>query len=346
MYLLELLLILLWLLIFPFIIGILITNQILKEKCTDLLLTYVCGFICMLAVFYILVMPLLFFNIPLHILVICWSTVMLILCVCSLILNRKVLKHIFRIDFTQFRKNCLLSILIIILVLGQAFVLVRYMHEDADDAFYVANATTSVATDTIFRYDPYTGELFNTYMSRYVFSPFPIFIALISKLIIIHPTIVAHTVLPAIFIPLSYIILALIGKKLFPQKTEAVMYFLLFLCVLNVFGNVSIYTNSSFLLFRIWQGKAVLANIVIPCIAYFSYRAMSDKSGKGEWLVLFGCVFSACLASSMGIVLAPIILVCLGLIFAVRNKHIQTFVYSILCCTPCIICGVTSLLIN
>jgi len=344
MFFLQFLLIVFWMLIVPILIGTLIINQLFKAEKTDLLLAVVCGAICMFAIFYILVIPMLFLKIPLHTLVICWSCLILYLCVLSLLMNWRRHKVIYSYNLRQMKVLPWFAILIIILIMAQAFIIAWYQHEDADDAFYVGSATTAVSTDSIFQYDPYTGLYLDVYPARYVFSPFPIFIALLSKLVLIHPAIVAHTVLPAVLIPLSYVILAVLGKKLFPDRPSAVLLFLLFLCILNVFGNVSVYTNSTFLLFRIWQGKAVLANIVLPAILYFSFCAMSEKKKSGEWIILFACALFACLVSSMGILLAPMIISCLGLVFAVRNKKMSTFVYSIVCCVPCIACGVLSVI--
>jgi len=344
MFLLELLLIVLWMLIVPILIGTLVVNQFFKKNEMDFLLALVCGFICMLAIFYVLVMPMLFLKIPLHTLVICWSCLILYLCGLSLLMNWRRRKEILSYNLRQIKTLPWVAILIVLLIIAQALILTWYQHEDADDSFYVASATTAVSTDSIFQYDPYTGLSWDVYPARYVFSPFPIFIALLSKLVLIHPAIVAHTVLPAVLIPISYVILAVLGKKLFPDRPSAVLLFLLFLCILNAFGNVSIFTNSTFLLFRIWQGKAVLANIVLPAILYFSFRAMPEKKKSGEWIILFACALSACLVSSMGILLAPIMILCLGFVFAVRNKKISTFVYSIVCCAPCIACGVLSVI--
>jgi len=345
MFLLQFLLIVFWMLIVPILIGTLVINQLFKAEKTDLLLAVVCGAICMLAIFYILVIPVLFLKIPLHTLVICWSCLILYLCGLSLLMNWKRHKEIFSYNLRQIKTLPWVAILIIILIMAQAFIIAWYQHEDADDAFYVASATTAVSTDSIFQYDPYTGLSLDVYPARYVLSPFPIFIALLSKLVLIHPAIVAHTVLPAVLIPLSYVILAVLGKMLFPDRPSAVLLFLLFLCILNVFGNVSVYTNSTFLLFRIWQGKAVLANVVLPATLYFSFSAMSEKKKSGEWIILFACALSACLVSSMGILLAPIMIGCLGFAVAVRNRKISTFAYSIICCAPCIACGIFSMLI-
>jgi len=264
------------------------------------------------------------------------------------------MRDIFSHNFQLMKSLPWFTIFVIILVLGQAFILARYMHEDADDAFYVGAANTDATTDTIFQIDPYTGLAYDltpglsitAVPSRYVLSPFPTFIALLSKLVYAHPAIVAHTIIPAVLIPLSYAILALFGERLFPEKPKAVMLFLLFLCVLNIFGFVSVYTNSTFLLFRIWQGKAVLANIVLPATLYFAFRAMSGNRNFGEWVMLFACALAACLTSSMGIVLTPIMIVCLGLVFVVRNKTLRMLKYAFICCFPCIIYGILNVVIQ
>lgn len=344
MYFIEFLLILFWMLIVPILIGTLLINQLFKEIETDLLLAVVCGAICMLAVFYILVIPMQFLSIPLHILAICWCIVMIILCGFSLIFNWSRFKRILGDNYQKIKIRSWFTALIIALILSQAFILTWYQHIDNDDAVYVASATTAVNTDSIFQYNPYTGQSLVEYPDRYVLSPFPIFIATLSKLVLIHPTIVAHTILPAFLIPLSYIVIALLGKKLFPDQPSGVYYFLLFMCVLNYFGNVSIYTNSTFLLLRIWQGKAVLANIIIPAILYFSFRAMLGERNYGEWIMVFACSLTACLVSSMGILLAPIMIACMGFVFAIQNRKIKTLLYSIACCLPCIVCGIFSVI--
>jgi len=340
MYLLIGLLFVFWLLVVPSLIGSLVINQLFREDKTDLMLAVACGAACMMAIFYILVIPMLFLNMSLHVLVICWSVLMLYLCVIALIFNRKRCRKIIKDNLNQIKLLSWIAGIVILLVVLQTLFAAIYQHEDADDAFYVASATTSVATDSIFQFDPYTGLAFDTYPANYVLSPFPIFVALLSKLVMLHPAIIAHSVLPAVLIPLSYIVLALLAKRLFPDQPASVMYFLLFVCVLNIFGNVSVCTSSSFLLLRIWQGKAVLANIILPAILYFSLRAMSGKKNYGEWLILLVCSFAACLVSSMGIVLAPIMIVCLGIVFAIRNRSMHTFAYSIACCAPCITCGI------
>ena len=117
-------------------------------------IAWVCGAIGMLAIFYILVMPMFYFKLPLHILVLCWSSLILVFCILSLVFNRRCYKDILRYNFRQFKSLPWFVIFVVLLILAQVIILVFFQHEDADDAFYVANATTAVATDSIFQFDP------------------------------------------------------------------------------------------------------------------------------------------------------------------------------------------------
>lgn len=344
MYLVELLLIILWMMIVPFLVGALVINKLFKEKVIDLLLAIVCGAICMLAVFYILVIPMLYLKMSLNILVISWSVIMLILCGLSIAINRGKIKDAFRNSLSKIRNLSFIAVLVILLVIAQGFLAAYYQHSDADDAFFVAASATAISTDSIFQFDPYSGLPIPFYPPRYVLAPFPIFVAVLSKVMLIHPTIISHTIFPAVLIPLSYIIWGLLGRKFFPGRSISVFYFMLFLCVLNIFGNTSIYTNATFLLFRIWQGKSVLANIVIPAILYFSYRTMPKDSGFGAWLMLFACALAACLVSSMGVVLAFFMIIGIGVVFSFQNKKINSLLYSIACSTPCIVCAIVTII--
>lgn len=341
MYLLDFCLLVFWLLIVPLLSGTFVINRILRTEKYDLVLAFVSGYFLMLATFYIICMPMLFLKMPLSYLVFAWGLLMICFCALGLYMSKQQYKSIWN-HIQQVRTFPWYTVIVVLLILMQAFLLFRYVHDDIDDSFYVASATTSVHTNTIMTIDPLTGSEYLYYPYRYVLSPFPIFVATISKLVMIHPAILAHTILPVFFIPLSYLVYAAIGKKLFPKDSDTpyVVLFLFFLCVINIFGNISIYTSSTFLLFRIWQGKAFLANIILPGIFYFSLRSMPKESHLPEWLMLFCTVLAACLVSAISVVLVPVMIGCLGLLFTIRNKKFRTLLFSIVVCIPLIICGV------
>ena len=63
----------------------------------------------------------------------------------------------------------------VLLIVVQMYAGIFYTHIDDDDAFYVATASTTLETDTVFQYNAYTGDEYESLPSRYVLSPFPIF---------------------------------------------------------------------------------------------------------------------------------------------------------------------------
>ena len=128
-----------------------------------------------------------------------------------------------------------------ILILFQLVVVVLYAHMDEDDAFYVGTATTAVETDSLYAYNPYTGAAYNVLPSRYILSPFPAFLAVTSRLCGgLHPAIVAHTVFPAVFVFLAYVVLFSVQPHILQGKGWRTGDFYDPLCrdpvVLRIFG--------------------------------------------------------------------------------------------------------------
>ena len=66
---------------------------------------------------------------------------------------------------------------------------------DGDDSYYVAAAAEGINSDSMYKKEPYTGDaILSPY--RYLFAPFPMWIAFLSKLSGIKVAAVAHTMIP------------------------------------------------------------------------------------------------------------------------------------------------------
>ena len=110
-----------------------------------------------------------------------------------------------------------------------------------------------------------------------------------------------------------------------------------------MFGDdINLRSNFRFALVRLWQGKAILGNLIIPAIVVmFDGFAKSEKK-LPNWIALFITMFSACLVSTMGFALAPIMLGTLTVLYSIKNikekkslKEFFIFAFcSMLCCTP------------
>lgn len=327
----------LWLVLVPSLIGILSLKK--SGNHNHAALPYVQGWLIMMSVFQLLVIPMIFLRIRFHVLVIIWSVGMLALAILSLVLARrtytykaiKLKRYLKAIPWTM--------VLAIILISIQTLVIVFFQHVDDDDAFYVGTAVTTIQNNSMYEIDPYTGAQYGMFPSRYVLSPFPVFIALIGKLTMLHPTIMAHTILPFFLIPLAYLVYYLIGKELFRKDSKKIGTFLCMVSVLNIWGNFSVYTTSSFLMFRIWQGKSILGNILLPLVLFCMLRLSKDERKWYYWLLMITLVLSGSMVSSMGIFLMPMSLGIYAVINAIIKKEVKTFFKILLCCIPSVIYG-------
>lgn len=322
--------------IFPLCLGMWCTHWG-KEK-DELILNYISGWIFIFAWFEILCVPMTLLKIPYHILRTVCHIFFAGMAVAAVFLFRYQFLQMIKGVGRSIRKMNFWTILAVLAVAAQIFVLVFYVHEDADDAFYVATAVTTLKTDSMYRFSSYTGMPLNGLPTRYALSSFPIFTAYFAELIHIHPTITAHTIFPAILIAVAYLIYYKMGKDLTGDEKKAA-FFVVTVSFLNMFGNFSIYTSSSFLLFRIWQGKAILAAILIPAIFLFSFRIYEKKASLSEWITMFLLMCSGCMVSSMGVVLGPLVLGSFSIAELIRRRKIRTVLPAVLCLIPSVVLG-------
>lgn len=236
---------------------------------------------------------------------------------------------------------------------------------DGDDAYYVAQSLATWKNGTMYSVNPYNGRAAALDM-RHAMAVFPMWIAYVGKMSGIHTTILCHSVLPLVLIPLALLVfgdmgyLLLDGKRLLP-------YYMLFITVMLMFGRVSIYTAETFLISRTWQGKAVTAGIMIPMTflaLMLVYRAnggevsagqnvvditantLSDQntaSGKkrlnipSEWIFLALINASAGIFSSLAVELISLLIATGGVVMGIRNKSIKTVIKTWVCCIPGVI---------
>jgi len=215
---------------------------------------------------------------------------------------------------------------------------------DDDDAFFVATATTSIANNSLYVQDPYTGADYTAIPTRYILSPFSIFYAVMSELTDMHPTIYAHFYLSLVLLLFVYLLYYLWGKEWFVQA-KSIGIFLVLVSFLNVFGNYSDYTMQNFLLTRLWQGKAFLAAGIIPFMLYICYKISKEENSRLLWMVLLLTLSAASHVSSMGIFMAPIAVGSFALVNLIMTRKIKNFVLFIACCAPCILCGLVYMII-
>lgn len=226
--------------------------------------------------------------------------------------------------------------LVLALLVLQLVLAVMLAYEEGDDAFYVATSSITAESGTMYEILPYTGGATGL-DSRHGLAPFPVWIAMLSKISGMHAATVAQIVLPVILIVMAYSIYYMIGKHLFYDSHRKLPLFMLFLELLVIFGGQSLYTAENFLLVRTAQGKAVLADIVIPflfllLLVLFEKVQQGEGAGVRYWLLLAMTMGAGCLCSTQGALLTCMLLGVGGVCAAVCYRRWKLLPPMALCC--------------
>lgn len=341
--------ILIWLCAVPFLTGSLLLS-FFKRKEEGIAECVVTGFFTMFAVCQILIVPLILTEVPFHIYERTLACIYLLLAAAGLIRTWRWIREMLQKFFQKLLHHSWSVYAAVAAVLVQAYYYVQYMVTNLDDAYYVGVATTALQTDTMYRYSPYTGRAVTGFNLRYCLSPFSMFQAALSKWIGVHPSTLDHTILAPVLVILAYLVYSSMGKLLFARETmqsqkkddteKMTGLFILFLSVIHVTSYYCIRNQGSVLLVRIWQGKAVLASVLIPFLFYHCYRMVKRPDERGNMIILLTAMFSCCLVSSMGIALPVVMLGIFALLFGLFQKNGRYFRKMAAGCFPCALYGI------
>lgn len=310
---------------------------------------YAAGFVIVLAVFQIVAVPVILFETwGFPRIVTIYSILLAVLSAAGLIFGFPVLRGMAVDARTWIAKKkrpsvetALYWVIAVGLILFQMYM--AYTHEffDGDDAYYVAQSVIAEQTDVLYRILPYTG-LSTSLDIRHALASLPIWEAYLARVTGIHPAIIAHSVLPLILIPLTYLVYYRIGMRLFKGAFRKTAVFLILVSLLQIFGNTSIYTNATFFLMRTWQGKSVLCNFVLLTAVWSLLRlwetgADGEQKGKkqaGWWLLMAANNVTAAMATTMGAFLLGLFIAIAGLVMAVRQKRPGRLIPLAATCLP------------
>lgn len=332
-----------WLVLIPAIAGVPLAK---RKKNYTLGESFLTGILLMFGVAEILILPAIFRKMTLHFVTMVFAVVMIVLTIYGLWEFQKDIKIHVECIRKSLPQVSVWMWLAIVAIVVQIVIAVVYAHMDADDSFYVGTATTSVYTDSVFQINPYSGVAYKGLPKRYILSPFPILLAILSQLSGgLHPAIMAHVIYPVVFFTAAYLVYHQLGKLLFPDEKGQQGIFLLLCAVLIWFSGFSVYTAGNFQLVRIWQGKAILASVLLPFLIYLGLYMMLKEQPAYSWLVLALANLAACHVSSMGIMLSPLVMGSFILLDLCRNRKISRIFIEIVCCLPSLILGFAYLIL-
>ena len=221
----------------------------------------------------------------------------------------------------------------------------RLAYADGDDAFYIPLSVAATQGDLLYTRDPYTGNPTDVNL-RYGLAPFPIWVAFIAAKCGVNAAVAAHSLMPLILIPLTYALYLEFGKLLCsgivpPEKEKGIFLplFMIFMMLLQIFGNYSIYPASTFLLTRTRQGKAALGNVIVPFFILLLGKMAKEVKEQGKSrgqnvLWLMAAMTAGCLCSTMsGFLCSMLVMLTVCLIFLLYRKP-SVLLQGMLGCIP------------
>lgn len=311
-----------------------------------LLKSWIYGMAFTFGLFELLYIPAYFMKLSFKRLTFVFFLFLVIIFVAEMIWLRKRWMHF--VKGIAIKQVSILLVAALVVSAGLTIVPAFYVSSDDDDAFYVASATTAQETNTLFEYNAYTGRRIKNVQSRYVLSPFPIFLAGISSVSYTPAAELAHRWIPLFLIPVSLGVLYLFGTYLYPKERKKQHLFFLLAVLLTLFSGYSIKNASVFLLYRIWQGKAVLAAFLLPLIWLVFLEQIKDgQKDETTWwdrirfyIMLMMLSSASGMVSSMGIFLAPLLIGFLALVLGYKKRSIKAVIQVVLCAWPSVLLGV------
>ena len=257
--------------------------------------------------------------------------------------------------------------LFVITLLFQLYMSFRLAYADGDDSYYISISTAANLGGSMYQLDPYTGVP-TTLDVRHGLAPFPIWVSFITLKAGVNTAVAAHSFIPLVLIPLTYVIYLEIGKSLLRGNRfsganalasekclsgkhawasekclsgeKYLPIFMIFVSLLQIFGNYSIYPASTFLLTRTRQGKAALGNVILPFLVLLMLKLAKrvgmteNAASKQDVFWLFTTVLAGCLCSTMAGFLTGMLIMLAMLLLAVFYKKPKLILQGLISCVP------------
>ena len=313
-----------------------------RSKSDLLAMSYVCGQIILYAIFQpVFVFAILRgfkFSEALALFMIIMGLLLAALVTLCILKYKKRIGAAFKGKFERPDFWIIAALVVIAFMMVMSVVMAYY---DGDDAYYVAAAAEGVNSDSMYKKEPYTGYT-NYEPYRYLFAPFPMWLAMLSKLSGIRVSAMAHSFLPWSMILLAVNVVYIMSGYLFGDDKRKRGIFMFFVSILLAFGDYSIHTPENFLLARSRQGKAALASFILPVVIMLVFGIIKEFDAKKKispvrLFMLMAAGFAGALCSTLGGVLCVSIVLTASLCMLLMYRKIKYPFLLAVFSMPCLI---------
>lgn len=320
--------------------GVLLTKSLKSEK-NRALLAVVMGFFATHVVFEAVALPMIISLRPLSNLTVVWGVFSVAVILLSILCDVKFWTQ----SITRAREAIASAtggekavfILLAAVLLFQVVHMAFYREGSPDSAYYIGTVSTAVYTDTMGRFNPYTGAPYTEMKIRYIFSAYPMFQAVMCQMFKIPALMQTWLVMSETVVLFSNAIFYLIGRQLFP-KSRVKACLVVLGAFLVEFGATTIFTTGQFLMHRTYEGKAVLAAVILPMLVYCLLRILDNPSGR-NWLFFWLVSTSGFVISMSALFIIPVAVSALLIPYILFNRRWKAIIPYALCLMPYVIVG-------
>ena len=303
------------LLLICFISGKGIKHLILKDVTLNSVVT---GFVFLIALFYITAMPFMYTHGRADILFIIYLIEAVLILIYSIyVIVRKeryitqTIKPFFKKTFRDrafLRDHITVILFIVIAALALIHILIMWFkcHTDIDDAFYIGMTNTIIKSGHINPYEPSTGIPELPFQMQYAMVGHEVMYALLCKIFRVNAALMYHSIMPGFLVVIHYLMIYETVKLIDKEKRYAGVM-TLFAALINYFSNYSVYSSGAFAMTRMWQGKAVLVNVILPFVLYVFVRIFNNKKiTYQDNILIFVSIICGMYASVVGLYIIPL----------------------------------------
>lgn len=277
------------------------------------------GFFAYYSLFALFVLPIMLTFRPLSLLAWIWAAFVMVIVIISIVSKGKMMACEAKKCIGYFKTHPVSTAIIGLAILTQVMCIVLSYDFTLDAAYYVANVTTSVDTNMINVYDPFTGAWQDHFELRYAFATYSINDAVVCYLTKIPALIQTKTVMAAtVAFVVDFVYLG-ICSDMVKDDSKKLTGMMVVIIWIN-YSFITIYTASNFLMTRTYEGKAIVGNLTLVLIFWLFIKMIDEISPKFFWLMLFLISFGSATISSSANMLVPAELTVLLFPYIIKHK--------------------------
>ncbi len=309
-------------------------------------LTLILGFFCYFFLFSVCDLPMKITLQPLSHLSLLWGAVILLIVILFFILKRKTLKKdLSALKSTVSRKPVYILMILLLLILLQ--VVLINLNDDTisfwDQSYFVGDSVTSLYTNTISQYNPYTGRILSHLDTEYLLETLQNHTAVMSQIFNIHPLIENQTVMASVVVIIYNLIAWEIGLELFRGDRLRALFLNGFLALLNFFS-FNLHAAGEFLIIRPGEGKTILAVLIIPALLLFFLKTIKEVRSAAWWISSFLVILGSFGLNMSSIYMIPFEVTAFYVPLAIHEKKWSVFLRYLVLLIPCALMAAAYLL--